>query len=304
MGRIDFKGRVAIVTGAGGGLGKTYALELARRGCSVVVNDPGVARDGTGGGSAMADQVVEEIRSFGGQAVASYEGVQSKAGGEAIVASALDRFGRLDILIHNAGIIRDRSFAKMSEEEWRGVIDVHLNGAFYVAQPAWRAMRENRYGRIVLTTSVSGLFGNFGQANYAAAKMGLVGLMHVLAIEGSKYGIHANGISPTALTRMTEDLMREGAPPVSRDPEHVTPAVLYLVSEDCQESGIIIHAGHGFFGRIGVSYDSGIFLGERPVSPERVADHWQEIVRFRPLQAQPSSAGYLAHVYEKASRPS
>lgn len=299
MTKIDFTGRVAIITGAGGGLGKTYSLELARRGCLVVVNDPGGLRDGTGSDATHADQVVEEIRALGGQAVASYDGVQSKTGGEAIVATALDHYGKVDILIHNAGIIRDRSFAKMTEDEWKSVIDVHLNGAYYVAYPAWQVMRENHYGRVVLTTSVSGLFGNFGQANYAAAKMGLVGLMNVLVIEGFKYGINVNCLSPTALTRMTEDLDRTGAPDVSRDPAHVTPATIYLASEACQESGAIIHAGHGFFGRIQMAHNPGIFLSKTPVSPEDFAKHWEEIKAMDQMHTQASSPAYMSHIYKK-----
>jgi len=266
MTNINFKNRVAVITGAGGGIGKTYALELARRGCKVLVNDLGGARDGSGESRRMADEVVAEIIGEGGEAIANYDGVHTKGGGAAIVQMALDRYEKIDILIHNAGILRDRSFVKMSEEEWKMVLDVHLSGAFYVCQPAMQAMRENHYGRIILTTSVSGLFGNFGQTNYAAAKMGQVGLMHSLMLEGMKYGILVNAISPAALTRMTEDLDPSTVPNVTNDPEHVTPAVTYLASENCKESGMIIHASNGFFGRIQVAFNEGTFLGEKPIS--------------------------------------
>lgn len=301
MGTLDFTGRVAVVTGAGGGLGRTYALELARRGCKVVVNDPGVARDGTGGDAAPADGVVAEIRAAGGEAIASHESVATEEGGRAIVGTALDRFGRMDILIHNAGILRDRSFAKMTADEWRAVMAVHLDGAFHVARPAFLAMKEARYGRILMTTSISGLFGNFGQANYGAAKMGLVGLVNVLAVEGAKDGVLVNAISPTAETRMTRDLKRDGLPDVSRDPAHVTPAAVYLVSEACQDTGLILHAGHGFYGRIQVAHNEGVFLGREPVSAETLAENWARITDFSFVETKPSLQAYMAMVYSKSS---
>ncbi len=192
MSEIRFDGRVAIVTGAGGGLGRTYALELARRGCAVIVNDPGCARDGSGASAQMADTVVAEIRAAGGRAAASYDGVHTAAGGRAMVDLALREFGRLDVVLHNAGILRDRSFRKMTEDDWDAVIAVHLKGLFAVCRPAIDAMVPNGYGRIVLTASGAGLFGNFGQANYAAAKMGQVGAMQVLNLECAKYGIRAS----------------------------------------------------------------------------------------------------------------
>lgn len=301
MNEISFEDSVAVVTGAGGGLGETYALELARRGCKVVVNDLGGDRDGTGDGNSMADAVVEKIKAEGGVAVANYDGVHTKEGGENIVQAALDNFGKLDILIHNAGILRDRSFTKMTEDEWRAVIEVHLNGAFYVTNPAFKIMKANEYGRILLTTSTTGLFGNFGQANYAAAKMGQIGLMHVLAIEGAKYNIKVNAISPAAFTRMTADLNREGLPEVSRDPEHVTPASVYLVSEACRHTKTIIHAGYGFFGRVQVAHNPGVFLGETPGSVEAFAEHWDEITDVESLRIRQKSS-YLLYTLEQASR--
>ncbi|MDP6837133.1 MAG: SDR family NAD(P)-dependent oxidoreductase [Candidatus Marinimicrobia bacterium] len=300
MSRIMFEDRVAVVTGAGGGLGETYALELARRGCRVVVNDLGSARDGTGGGRTMADEVVDRIREEGGEATANYDGVHTKEGGEGIIQAALNEYGKIDILIHNAGILRDRSFAKMEENEWRSVIEVHLNGAYYVTRPAFRVMKERKYGRILLTTSTSGLFGNFGQANYAAAKMGQIGLMHVLAIEGAKYGIKVNAISPGAMTRMTEDLDRTDLPEVSRDPEHITAAAIYLVSKSCSQTNSIIHASYGFFGRVQVAYNPGIFLGEEPASVEKFAEHWDDIAGVENMKVQ-GETPYLLTVLKKAS---
>jgi NAD(P)-dependent dehydrogenase (short-subunit alcohol dehydrogenase family) len=232
MTEIGFDGRVAIVTGAGGGLGRTYALELARRGAQVVVNDLGGGMDGRGGGSSMADAVVKEIAEAGGQAVASYDSVATAQGGEAIVETAVDRFGKVDIVINNAGILRDKTFVKLAAEDLESVIDVHLKGAFFVTQPAFRSMKENGYGRLLFTSSTSGLLGNFGQTNYGAAKAGLLGLSNVLALEGAKYGIKSNVIAPTARTRLTEDLLGPMAERLA--PECVTPLALYLVSEACE----------------------------------------------------------------------
>ena len=200
MSDVNFENRVAIVTGAGNGLGKAYALELGKRGAKVVVNDLGGAVDGSGSGSSPADDVVNEIIKNGGEAVANYDSVASKDGGESIIQTAVDNFGTVDAVINNAGILRDRSFANMTEEEFLLIIDVHLKGTFYVTHPAFKIMKENNYGRIVNVASPSGLFGNFGQANYGAAKMGIVGLTNVLAIEGAKYNIKVNVIAPTAYT--------------------------------------------------------------------------------------------------------
>ena len=241
MAQIDYDGRVAIVTGAGGGLGRSHALLLASRGAKVVVNDLGGSRDGSGGGSEMADAVVQEIIDAGGEAVANYDGVHTWEGGQAIVQTALERFGRVDVVINNAGILRDTSFAKLEEPQLDLVVKVHLYGAFHVARAAWNHLKEQGYGRIVNTTSGSGLYGNFGQSNYSAAKMGQVGLTRTLAIEGAKYGITANVIAPVAKSRMTEDIM----PPQlleKLEPEYVSPLVAYLASESCTESGKIMEA--------------------------------------------------------------
>jgi NAD(P)-dependent dehydrogenase (short-subunit alcohol dehydrogenase family) len=276
MGKIDYSGRVAIVTGAGGGLGKTYALELAKRGAKVLVNDFGGSRDGSGGGSAMADAVVDEIKAGGGEAVANYDGVHLKEGGENIVRQAVETFGKVDIVINNAGILRDKSFTKMTPDLWNPVIDVHLTGAYHVTQPAFLNMRENGYGRILVTASGTGLFGNFGQVNYGAAKLGLVGLMNSLRIEGEKYNIKTNALAPVAATRMTEDIM---TPEVYEklSPEFVTPVVLYLCSEACEDSGRILCAGAGVVQTAHILVNDGAFLGADPATPEAVAENWAKI---------------------------
>ena len=276
---IRFDGQTAIVTGAGGGLGRTYALELARRGAKVLVNDLGAAGDGSGKGSSTpADRVVTEINEQGGVAVASYDSVSTPEGGEHMVKTALDAFGRVDILVNNAGILRDKSFINMSLEEWHDVMDVHLNGAFYVTQPAFRVMKENGYGRIVLTTSVSGLYGNFGQTNYSAAKMGIIGLMNTLKLEGSKYNINVNTVAPRAATRLTEDIFPSDMSD-KMAPEFVAPVVIYLCSKICRDSGVIINAGSGFFSRAALMTAPPTLLdnNDNPPFPEDIRDHWKKI---------------------------
>jgi NAD(P)-dependent dehydrogenase (short-subunit alcohol dehydrogenase family)/acyl dehydratase/putative sterol carrier protein len=248
---IRFDDRVAIVTGAGGGLGRIYALELAKRGAKVVVNDMGGDLDGLGGSRRPADRVVEEITGLGGEAVASHDSVATVEGGQAIVNKALEAFGRVDILINNAGILRDKTFPKMEAEDWRQVLSVHLDGAYHVTRPAFIKMRENGYGRIVMTVSAAGLFGNFGQVNYSAAKAGLVGLMNSLELEGEKYNIKVNAIAPVAVTRMTEGLMPAEIAEKAK-PEFVAPMVLYLCSQKCPANGAILSAGMGHFSRVGL----------------------------------------------------
>ncbi|MCB2147646.1 MAG: SDR family NAD(P)-dependent oxidoreductase [Deltaproteobacteria bacterium] len=276
---IRFDDRVAIVTGAGAGLGRTYALELARRGARVVVNDLGGSRDGAGGGSSSpADRVVEEIRAAGGEAVANYDSVATAEGGANIVKTALDAFGTVDILINNAGILRDKSFVKMSAEIWQAVLDVHLKGAYNVTRPAFAVMKEKGYGRIIMTTSAAGLYGNFGQTNYAAAKMGLVGLMNTLKLEGEKYGIKVNTVAPIAASRLTEDVM----PPemfAKSKPEFVAPLVLYLCSDRCPVSGNIYNAGMGFFNRAAVVTGPGKVLAkdDQLPTPETVMANLEAI---------------------------
>jgi NAD(P)-dependent dehydrogenase (short-subunit alcohol dehydrogenase family) len=255
MSEIRYDGRVAIVTGAGGGLGKTYALLLGSRGASVVVNDLGGHADGTGSGTSMADEVVKEITEAGGQAVANYDSVSTPEGGDAIVKTAVDNFGKVDILINNAGILRDKSFVKLEPQNLEAVLDVHLKGAFFVTQPAFRLMKENSYGRIIFTSSGAGIFGNFGQTNYGAAKMGLVGLCHVLAAEGGKYNIKCNAIAPVAKTRLTEALL--GGMADALDPAFVTPLVAYLVSEECELTHEVFDVGGGRYARIFVGLGQG-----------------------------------------------
>ena len=278
MANIDFSGRVAIVTGAGAGLGRSYALELAKRGAKVVINDLGGTRDGAGSSDAAANKVVDEIKALGGQAVPNYDNVATVAGGANIVKTAVDAFGKVDILINNAGILRDKSFTKMEEENWDGVMNVHLKGAYCVSRPAFEVMRANNYGRIIMTTSGAGLFGNFGQSNYASAKMGLVGLTNVLKLEGAKYNVKTNVIVPVAASRLTEDVL----PPEffeKMKPDYITPAVLYMCSEECQDSGMIINATLGYFSRTAILTGPGAILskdGEIP-SPEEVRDNWSTI---------------------------
>jgi len=274
---ITFDQRVAVVTGSGGGLGKTYALELARRGARVVVNDLGGSVDGTGGSAMAADSVADEIIAAGGEAVANYDSVSTPEGGQNIVQAALDSFGQIDILINNAGILRDASFAKMTTEQIDAVIDVHLKGAFYVTQPAFAAMKQAGYGRIVNTSSPSGVFGNFGQTNYGAAKAGLVGMMNVMAIEGAKYNIKANAIAPVAKTRMTEDLLGPMADMV--DPEQVMPIVVYLASEGCELTHEVFSVGGGRYARVFTGVNQGWFAGQGVIpSVEDIAANL-EIIR-------------------------
>ncbi len=276
MGDIRYDNRVAVITGAGGGLGKTYALLLASRGAKVVVNDLGGKPDGTGAGHSMADVTVKEIGDKGGEAVANYDSVSTPEGGEAIIKAALDKFGRVDIVINNAGVLRDKTFAKLTPEELNIVLDVHLKGAFYVSQPAFRAMKTQNYGRFVFTASAAGLFGNFGQTNYGAAKMGLVGLSNVLAVEGVKNNIMSNVIAPIAKTRMTEELLGPLAEFVK--PDLVTPLVAYLVSEGCAVTHEIFSVGGGRYARIFIGLTPGWFAGKEVIpSVEDIAEHLEEI---------------------------
>ena len=258
LSKVNFENRVAIVTGAGNGLGKAYALDLAYRGAKVIVNDLGGGMDGSGSGNTPADDVVEEIKANGGEAVANYDSVATKEGGESIVSTAIDTYGKVDAVVNNAGILRDKSFANMTEEEFLIVLDVHLKGTFYVCQPAFKFMKENSYGRIVNISSPSGVFGNFGQANYGAAKMGIVGLTNILAIEGSKYNIKANVIAPNAMTRMTENIFGEEMGKLFKV-EQVAPMVAYLASEVCEPTHEIFSVGAGRFARVGISTDVGYY---------------------------------------------
>jgi NAD(P)-dependent dehydrogenase (short-subunit alcohol dehydrogenase family) len=269
MSELRYDGRVAVITGAGGGLGKTYAKLLGARGAKVVVNDLGGSADGSGGGTSMADQTVKEIVEAGGQAVANYDSVSTPEGGENIIKAALDNFGKVDIVINNAGILRDKTFAKLEPAELEIVLDVHLKGAFFVSQPAFRAMKDAGYGRFVFTSSGAGIFGNFGQTNYAAAKCGLVGLSNVIALEGAKYNIKSNVIAPIAKTRLTEQLL--GAFADALDPSFVTPLVAYLVSEQCEQTHEIYSVGGGRYARVFIGACQGWSAPNRKVpTPEEI----------------------------------
>jgi NAD(P)-dependent dehydrogenase (short-subunit alcohol dehydrogenase family) len=274
MAEIGFEGKVAIVTGAGGGLGRQHALLLASRGAQLVVNDLGGSVDGTGASAGPAQTVVEEIETAGGVAVADTNSVASQEGGDAMVKTALEAFGRIDIVINNAGILRDKSFANMTDDLWDAVLAVHLRGAMCVTRAAWPHLREQAYGRIVSTSSSAGIFGNFGQTNYGAAKMGLVGFTRALAQEGAKYNIKANAIAPVAKTRMTEDILGPLADKL--DPGLVSPVVAWLVSEDCPVTGEIFSVGGGRVARIFVAEAQGFF--KKDLTLEDVRDNWDEVV--------------------------
>jgi NAD(P)-dependent dehydrogenase (short-subunit alcohol dehydrogenase family) len=276
MSEIGFEDRVAIITGAGGGLGKTYALEFAKRGAMVVVNDLGGSTDGTGGASSPADDVVKEIIESGGKAVANYDSVATPEGGEAIVQTAVDNFGKVDIVVNNAGILRDKTFAKLAPADLEIVLDVHLKGAFFVSQPAYKIMKDQGYGRFVFTASGAGIFGNFGQSNYGAAKMGLVGLSNVLAVEGAKYNIKSNVIAPIARTRLTENLL--GPLAEALDPGCITPLVTYLCSEACEATHEIYDVGGGRYARIFIGLCQGKAFGKgAQPSAEEIRDGFDEI---------------------------
>ncbi len=271
---IDFENRVAIVTGAGEGIGRQYALDLAKRGACVVVNDIGRNSDGI----RTADCVVDEIKSMGKMACANYDSVATMKGGRNIVDTAMDHFGKVDILINNAGILRDRTFLKMTEKEWDDVVAVHLKGAFCVTQPAVKIMKKNQYGRIVFTASSSGMYGNFGQSNYGAAKMGVIGIMNTLKLEVSKYNININTVAPNADTGMTKGVFSlEVAKRIK--PEFNTPIVTYLCSEENKESGMIFTMSAGWFARSAMVSGKGACIGDtkRPIKAEEIRDDFDEI---------------------------
>jgi NAD(P)-dependent dehydrogenase (short-subunit alcohol dehydrogenase family) len=273
MADIGFDGKVAIITGAGGGLGRQHALLLASRGARVVVNDVGGSVSGEGSDKGPAEAVVEEIRKGGGEAVSDANSVSSPEGGEAIVRTALESFGRVDIVVNNAGILRDKSFQNLTPDLLESVLDVHLKGAFYVTRPAWVKMREQGYGRVVNTSSNSGLLGNFGQANYAAAKMGLVGFTRVLAAEGAKYNIKVNAIAPLARTRMTEEVMGDVVSKL--DPEAVSPVMAWLAHEDVPVTGEVYSVGGGRVARFFIGMTHGYY--RQGLTVEDVRDHFDEI---------------------------
>jgi NAD(P)-dependent dehydrogenase (short-subunit alcohol dehydrogenase family) len=272
---ITLDNRVAIVTGGARGLGRAHALALARYGARVVVNDLGALVDGNGADESAAEVVAEEIRSLGGEAVADTNSVTTPEGGEAIVKTALDAFGQIDIVVNNAGILRDKAFQNMTPDLVDGVFDVHLRGAFNVTRPAWHHFREQGHGRVINTSSNAGILGNFGQANYGTAKAGLVGFTNVLAVEGAKYHINVNAIAPIARTRMTEDILGKLAERL--DPELVSPVVVWLASDECRETGRVYSAGGGRVVRFFTAMSDGWSRGDGALTPEDVRDHWDEI---------------------------
>jgi NAD(P)-dependent dehydrogenase (short-subunit alcohol dehydrogenase family) len=293
---IRFDGKVAIVTGAGGGLGRAHALEFARRGAKVVVNDLGGTVDGSGGSSEAAQKVVAEITAAGGTAIANGASVTDDAGIAHLVKQTLDAFGRIDILIANAGILRDKSFAKMELKDFAAVMDVHVMGTVKPAKAVWQIMRDQQYGRIVVTTSSTGLYGNFGQANYGAAKLALIGLMHTLKIEGMKDGIKVNAICPVAATRMTENLM---PPPMleTLKPEYVTPGVVFLASEEAP-TGVILTAGAGVFSAAEVIETSGVNLGHE-ANADAIAANWSRISNFSDAKHYVTGSEQLAKIFDR-----
>jgi len=297
MGDIRYDGRVAIVTGACTGIGRQYALDLAYRGASVVVNDSGCDRHGDGCSESAADRIADEIISGGGKAVAVYGDVSEASTGRNLVETALDKFGGVDILVSNAGIIRDSTFLKTSESDWDRIVNVHLKGAFLVTRPAFNVMRERGYGRIILTTSGAGLYGNYGQANYAAAKMGLVGLMNVMELEGAKYNIHVNTIAPLANTRMTAELF-PGKLAELMKPSYVTALGLFLLSEECKQTGHIYNAAGSWYSRTEVMCCPGKIVGDGvgPVSAENVRENFSSINSLeggRPLGSLQESFSFI-----------
>ncbi len=295
---IQFNGQVAIVTGAGNGLGRQHALALARRGAKVVVNDLGGARDGTGGSVSAAQAVVDEIKAAGGEAMANGASVTDYEAVQAMVQQAIDAWGRVDILINNAGILRDKSFAKMEMPDFRLVMDVHLMGAVHCCKAVWPHMNAQKYGRIILTTSSSGLYGNFGQTNYGAAKMALVGLMQTLSIEGAKNDIRVNCLAPTAATRMTEDLMPE-AVLKALQPEAVTPAVLVMASREAPSCAILC-AGAGTFEAAHITLTQGVWLGHDAQTPERLLERLSDVTARAGDQVPQSGAAQGSNEMGKA----
>ncbi len=296
---IDFKGRVAIVTGAGGGLGRQHALALAARGAKVVVNDLGGARDGSGHSMTAAEAVVAEIHAAGGEAIANGASVTDWEAVQAMVQQTLDTWGRIDILVNNAGILRDKSFAKMDLADFRLVLDVHLMGAVHCCKAVWPHMTAQKYGRILMTTSSTGLYGNFGQTNYGAAKLALVGFMQTLALEGAKHGIRVNSLAPTAATRMTEGLMPE-AVLAALDPKAVVPAMLVLVAEDAPTRTILC-AGAGNVEAANITMTQGDWIGLDSDAPERLAAQLDKVLDRTGEMVPPNGSAQGSHEVARAT---
>ena len=294
---IDFKDKVAIITGAGGGLGRSHALELSKRGAKVVVNDLGGSVDGSGGSSDAAEKVVKEIISSGGQAISNGSSVTDDNGVKLMIDQTIDEYGRIDILINNAGILIDKSFSKMEINDFEKVLNVHLMGTVKPTKAVWEIMKEQNYGRILVTSSSSGLYGNFGQTNYGAAKLGLVGFMNTLKLEGQKYNVHVNALTPVAYTRMTANLM----PPEAENlltPESVTPAAIYLVSHEAP-NGTILCAGAGVYSVSKIMESDGLSLGLNATA-EDIVNNWEKISNFNEAKSYNMGGEQTGKVFEKA----
>lgn len=297
---IRFDDQVAIVTGAGNGLGKSHALELAKRGAKVVVNDFGGARDGSGGSLTPAEEVVAEIEANGGEAMANGANVAVFEDCQKMVADAISKWGRVDVLINNAGILRDKSFGKMETSDWQAVIDVHLTGTGNCSRAVWNQMREQGYGRILMTTSTSGIYGNFGQANYGAAKLGVVGLMNTLCLEGGKYNIHVNCLAPTAATRMTEDVITADVFK-QLNPEFVTPAAIYMVSKD-GPNRTVMFGGAGTYSVLEIRESGGLHLPEEARNAEGIAENFDKIRDMSNSDVFHSGTEHVVKVVQMASK--
>jgi NAD(P)-dependent dehydrogenase (short-subunit alcohol dehydrogenase family) len=292
---ISFKDKVVIVTGAGAGLGRAHALEFAKRGAKVVVNDLGGKVDGSGGGSDAANKVVEEIKALGAEAIANGASVSDRAGAESIVNDAVSKWGRVDVVVNNAGILRDKSFSKMELDDFELVLKVHLLGSVYVTKAAWPHMVKQNYGRIVMTTSSSGLYGNFGQSNYGAAKLGLVGLMNTLKLEGQKYNVRVNTIAPTGGTRMTENLGIPEEAFKALKPELISPAVLFLSADDAP-TGTIIEAGAGYFAKAHIVEGKGVKLGLN-ATVDDFAANWEKISDMSAATPFDNGSGVIGKIF-------
>ncbi|MEL6504214.1 MAG: SDR family oxidoreductase [Pseudomonadota bacterium] len=299
MSDIRYDDQVVIVTGSGNGLGKSHALEFARRGAKVVINDFGGARDGTGGSSEAAEAVVAEIEAMGGEAIANGANVTDRDQVAAMVQQTMDKWGRIDVLVNNAGILRDRSFGKMTGEEWDAVVAVHLTGSANCSLAVWNIMKAQNYGRIVMTTSTSGIYGNFGQANYGAAKAGVWGLMNTLHIEGAKNNIHVNCLSPTAATRMTEDVIPPEALEVL-DPKWVTPAVIFLGSGEAPSRNILLAGAGGYTVAKLMEAEGVFFANEEERTAEMIAANWDTITDMGDAREMLTGNDHVVKMVQKA----
>lgn len=294
---IRYDNRVAVVTGAGSGLGRSHAMFLASRGAKVVVNDLGGAVDGSGSSVTAGEKVVAEIKAAGGEAVANADSVATSEGAAAIIQTAIDNYGKIDILINNAGNLRDKSFAKLQPEDFDAVVDVHLSGSAYCTLAAWPHMKDANYGRIVMTTSSAGLFGNFGQGNYAAAKMGVYGLMNALKHEGRKFNININTLAPMALTRMTEGIMSDKIKPLVK-PEFVTPIVAWFCAEENTTSGDVVEAGAGYYAKVQIVEGAGAVLGGGQIpTPEEIQANYDKITDMSQAAPFDSANDIMRHIF-------